>query len=291
MQRLNHWGYWLTLPFVIGFLVLHAFPFVFSFFLTFTEWDMFNPPKWIGVSNWNAILHNTPFWYSIRNTLYFAVIFVPLQTIVALIVAHFLNQSIRAKTLFRVIYYLPVVTPWMAAGLIWTWLFQPKAGLLNWLFELIHLGPFDYISSKYWWITIGCIAIVNVWKGIGSSMIILLAGLQNVSKEMYEAAEIDGASKWNLFWKIVFPLVSPMIFMVLILSTIAAFHAFDVFIAMLDVGGVADRNLVTNIMIYRDAFIRYKMGSASTVAWLLFVLIFLVTLGQRYFEKKWVHYE
>ncbi|GIP31852.1 carbohydrate ABC transporter permease [Paenibacillus sp. J2TS4] len=292
MHKYNHWGYILTLPFIVGFLVFSAYPFVYSIYLSFTSWDMFNPPKWVGLANWKRIFSDVPFWYSLRNIFYFALIFVPLQTFFALIVAYILNQAIRAKGLFRAIYFLPVVTPWIAGGLVWKWLLDSNFGLINLILSYIGLGPFKFLDNPHWWIVIGSIAIANVWKGIGSSMILLLAGMQNISKEMYEAAEIDGATKWKMFTRIVIPLVSPMAYMVVILSTIAAFHAFDVFLVMLESPGtVKDQLLTTNILIYRDAFMTFKMGPASTMSWLLFLVILGITLIQRSFEKRWVHYE
>lgn len=233
------------------------------------------------------------FWISIRNIFYFALIFVPLQTCIALALAHLLNQSIKGKTLFRLIYFLPVVTPWMAGGVLWVYLYGEKYGLINWLLSTVQLGPVNWLNSKEWWLVIGSIALVNVWKGVGSSMILLLAGMQGISKEMHEAAQIDGASGWKYFMRIVFPLVSPMIYLVMILSTISAFQAFDVFLAMWGsyVSNVPERNLVPNLLIYRDAFMLSKMGPASTMAWALFIIIMGITLFQKYFEKRWVHYD
>ena len=177
--------------------------------------------------------------------------------------------------------------------MLWTYLYGEKYGLINYMLGLFSIPPVNWLNSSNWWVVIGAIAFVQVWKGIGSSMILLLAGMQNISKEMQEAAEIDGANGWNYFIKIVFPLVSPMVFLVLILSTISAFGAFDVFLSMwgANVTTVPDRNLVPNMLIYRDAFMLTKMGAASAQAWMLFFIIMVITLFQRFFEKKWVHYE
>jgi len=292
LQKQNRWGYILTLPFTIHFIVFFAFPFIFSFYLTFTKWDMFNAPDWIGMDNWTKLLTDKPFWYAIRNAALFAAVFVPLQTIFALILAFFLNQAIRAKSFYRVIYFLPVVTPWLAGGTMWRWMMNNTYGLANYMLSLFDIPPVDWLDSKYWWLPITSVALVNVWKGVGSSMIILLAGIQSVSKELYEAAALDGATRWTLFWKIVFPIVSPMIFLVLILSTISSFQAFDVFLVMFSSPDiVSDQKLTPNILIYKDAFLTSKMGYASAMSWALFVLIISVTLVQKWFEKRWVHYE
>ncbi|MBP1994572.1 carbohydrate ABC transporter permease [Paenibacillus eucommiae] len=292
MHKQNFWGYLFIMPFLIGLLIFTAYPFVYSFYLTFTDWDMFNPPKWIGLNNWSFTLKQEQFWYSVRNVFYFALIFVPLQAFIALIIAYVLNQSIRAKGFFRAVYFLPVITPWVAGGLLWKWLLDSKFGLVNTLLGEMGIGPFQYLDHPYWWIVIGILAVVSVWKGMGSAMIILLAGMQSISKDLLEAAEIDGATRWKKFSRIVFPLVSPMVFLVLITSSIASFQAFDVFLVMLDSPNIVkDELLTTNILIYRDAFLLFKMGSASAMSWTLFLFILIITLFQKQFEKRWVHYD
>lgn len=292
MRKQGWWGFIFTVPFVLQLLIFFLFPFVFSFYLTFTKWDLFNAPHWVGLRNWSQILHNKAFWLSLRNVGYFAVLFVPLQTGAALILAYLLNQQIYAKSLFRMVYFLPVITPWVAGGMIWLWIYNANYGMLNWFIGLFGFDPVEWVRSGHWWLVIGSIAVVNVWKGAGYSMILILAGMQNISKEMMEAARMDGASGWALFSKITVPIVSPMVYMVMILSTISAFHAFDVFLVMLgDMMAVADRNMVPNILIYRDAFLNFKMGSASAMAWGLFIIILAITLIQKMAEKRWVHYE
>ncbi|MDU0201157.1 MULTISPECIES: sugar ABC transporter permease [Paenibacillus] len=292
MRKQGWWGFVFTVPFVLQLLIFFLFPFVFSLYLTFTKWDLFNPPQWIGLRNWSQFLHQQVFWLSMRNVGYFAILFVPLQTFTALILAYLLNQQIRGKSLFRMIYFLPVITPWVAGGMIWLWIYNNEYGLLNWILHTLGLQPVDWIRSGKWWLVIGSIALVNIWKGAGYSMVLILAGMQNISEEMLEAARMDGATGWTLFTKITMPIVSPMVYMVMILSTISAFHAFDVFLVMLgDVISVADRNMVPNILIYRDSFLNFKMGSASAMAWGLFLVILAITIVQKVTEKRWVHYE
>jgi len=293
MHKQGHWGYIFTLPFVINVVVFVLFPIVFSAYISFTQWDLFNAPKWVGADNWIRTLKQEQFWVSVRNVLYFAAIFVPLQTLIAFVAAYLLNLSIRGKTFFRLLYFMPVVTPWIAGGLIWVWLYNYQYGLINWGLEAIGIAPVKWLDSQHWWVVIGSVAITNVWKGVGSSMIMLLAGMQNVPKEMLEASQIDGATGWKQLTRIVFPMVSPMVYLVMILSTISAFQTFDVFLGMFGsfVAGIPDRNMVPNLLIYRDAFLLFKMGPASATAWLLFVIILSITLFQRYFEKRWVHYD
>ncbi|TNJ67892.1 sugar ABC transporter permease [Paenibacillus hemerocallicola] len=292
MRKQGWWGFCFTLPFLLQLVVFFVFPFVFSFYLTFTKWDLFNPPAWVGLKNWIQMFQNNVFWLSLRNVFYFALLFVPIQTIAALVLAYLLNQQIRGKSLFRMIYFLPVITPWVAGGLIWLWIYNSEFGILNWVLNSIGLDSVKWVTSDKWWLVIGSIAAVNVWKGAGYSMVMLLAGMQSISKDTIEAAKMDGANGWTFFTKITIPIVSPMVYMVMILSTISAFHAFDVFLVMLgDINAVHDRNMVPNILIYRDAFLNAKMGTASAWSWGLFAVILLVTLFQKKMEKRWVHYE
>jgi len=293
MRKQGYWGYLFTLPFIINVVVFLLFPVVFSTYISFTQWDLFNAPKWVGLGNWINVLNKHEFWISIRNVFVFALIFVPLQTITAFLIAYLLNQAIRAKAMFRLFYFLPVVTPWMAGGVVWVWMFNYQYGVINWLLSTVNINPVKWIDSSNWLMVIASIAIVNVWKGMGQSMILLLAGMQNVPKEVLESAEIDGASSWDKLRSIVFPLVTPMVFLVMILSTIAAFQAFDVFLGLFGsiTTGIPERNMVPNLLIYRDAFLLFKMGPASATAWILFIIILAFTLFQKYFERKWVHYE
>lgn len=293
MRKQNYWGYIFTLPFVINIVVFLLFPIAFSAYISFTQYDLFNAPKWVGLTNWINMYNRDEFWVSMRNVFVFALIFVPLQTLFAFLIAFLLNQAIRGKSLFRLFYFMPVVTPWLAGGVVWAWMFNYQYGIINWFLSLININPVQWIDNKSWLVVVASVAIVNVWKGVGQSMIILLAGMQNVPKEVLEAGQIDGASGWKQLTHIVFPIVTPMVYLVVILSTISAFHAFDVFLGLFGgiQAGVPRQNMMPNLVVYRDSFLLFKMGPASAMAWMLFFVILVVTMFQRYFEKKWVHYE
>lgn len=294
MHNQRHWGYIFTLPFIINVIVFLLFPIVFSAYISFTQYDLFNLPKWVGLTNWVNVLKKQEFWLSMRNVSVFALIFVPVQTALAFLIAFLLNQAaLRAKSLFRLFYFLPVVTPWLAAGVVWSWMFNYQYGVINWFLGLIGINPVNWLYHRSWLVVIASIALVNVWKGMGQSMVILLAGMQNVPHEVLESAQIDGASGWKQLTHIVFPIVTPMVYMVMILSTISAFQAFDVFLGLFGgiTTGISEQVMVPNLTIYRDSFLLFKMGPASATAWLLFFVILAITLFQRYFEKRWVHYE
>lgn len=293
MGKQNYWGYIFTLPFVINVIVFLIFPVVFSAYISFTQYDLFNAPKWTGLTNWTNLFKKDEFWISMRNVFAFALIFVPLQTLFAFLIAFLLNQALRAKSLFRLLYFMPVVTPWLAGGVVWAWMFNHQYGVINWFLGLLNIDPIRWIDNKSWVVVIASIAIVNVWKGVGQSMIILLAGMQNVPKEVLEAGQIDGASGWKQLTHIVFPIVTPMVYMVVILSTISAFQAFDIFLGLFGgiQAGIPQQSVVPNLVVYRDSFVLFKMGPASAMAWILFFVILVVTLFQRYLEKRWVHYD
>lgn len=294
MHKQRYWGYIFTLPFIVNVIVFLLFPIVFSAYISFTQYDLFNPPKWIGLTNWINVLNKQEFWLSMRNVCVFALIFVPIQTALAFLIAFLLNQTaLRAKALFRLFYFLPVVTPWLAGGVVWAWMFNYQYGVINWFIGLFGLQPVQWLYNRSWFVVIASIAMVNVWKGLGQSMVILLAGMQNVPKEVLESAQIDGASSRQILTRIVFPIVTPMVYMVMLLSTISAFQAFDVFLGLFGgiTTGISESTMVPNLTIYRDSFLLFKMGPASATAWLLFFVILAITLFQRYFEKRWVHYE
>ncbi len=291
MKKSNFWGLFFVSPFILGILVFFIFPVLFSGYISFTKWDMFNSPQWVGLKNWMDALKDPVTWISFRNVFYFALIFVPLQTLFALIIAHFLNQKIRLKGFFRACYFLPNVTPWVAGAIVWKFLYGYEYGLLNYILRLFGLQGSHWYDSGYWWVAIGSLAIMNVWKGMGQTMVIMLAGMQSVPTEIIEAARTEGANKRLIFWKITVPLISPTVFLTMILSTIAAFTAFDVFLTMFDVFSLPVQNSVVNLMVYRQAFVYGKMGPASAMAWLLFLVILIITLVQKKFEKRWVYYD
>lgn len=294
-KKETFWGWVFSAPYVINLSVFFLFPLIFSIYLTFTRYDLFNPPKWIGTANWYNLFTDAAFWKGLRNLAFFALLDVPIQTVVALVVAHILNNIKRGAKIFRVLYFIPVVSPWVGVSLMWLWLYNPQFGVFNWLLGLIGIGPYKWVSSTSWVVVVGCIAVVNAWKGFGYSMVLFLAGLQNISSEVIESADIDGANSFRKFVSIIVPYVSPTTFMVMILSTISAFQSFDAFYVMLtSMGGIAaipDDFNVVNVLIYNNAFMYSKMGYASTLAWALFAVIGALSLIQNKLEKRWVQYD
>lgn len=292
-RKHQHWGWVFVAPYVAGLLIFFLFPVATSIYYSFTSYDLFNPPQWVGLQNWASVLRDPVLWKAVRNVLLFTVIFVPSQTILACIFAVGLNQKLRAMKLFRVCYFLPVVTPWVGAALVWQWLYNPQFGALNYLLKLFGLGPFDFTMSTHWYVVVISIAVVNIWKGVGYVTVILLAGLQNISNDVLEAASIDGAGARQKFTRIILPLLSPTIFLVLILGTMSSFQVFDAFYVMLTTAGTSIVNndvTVLNVLIYENAFVYGKLGIAATIAWVSFAFVASITLFQRKMESRWVHY-
>lgn len=290
-KQLARWGFIMCIPLVIQLSVFFVFSILFSGYVSFTSWNLFDPPRITGARNWIVLFSDKTFISALRNVFYFALVFVPFQTFLALIFAYFLNQRIPLRSFFRAVYFLPSVTPWVAVALIFKFIFAKNFGILNYALGLFGIEPIDWLFSTEWPLTIGSVAIIQVWKGVGQSMIILLAGMQAVSGDYIEAALVDGANRNQTFFKIVVPLLTPMIFLVMLLSSISAFTAFDGFLAMFDPNALRPDQIVPNLYIYSEGFIKGGYGRASSAAWVLFAIILLVTGIQRKFEKRWVHYE
>ena len=255
---------------------------------------MYNPPVFIGLKNYIEVLKGPNIWYALRDVSFYGFIYVFSQTFIGCILAVLLNQKIGFIKTYRIAYFIPVISPWIGISLIWYWLYNPQYGALNCILSFIGVGPFNYTSSNNWAEVVASIAVVTIWKGVGYVTVILLAGLQNISVELMEAAEIDGAGALKRFTKITIPMLSPTIFMVLILGTMSAIQAFDSFFVMLNTSGtgvIPDRFSVFNTLIYDNAFKYNRFGMSAAIAWVAFAFVALLTFIQKKMESRWVHYE
>lgn len=276
------------LPTLIGFFVFILGPVVASFLLGFTSWDLLTPPKWIGLENYRNMLFEMPlFWQMLRNTFYYTVLFVPASVILPLIVAVVMNQQLRGITFYRSVYFLPVVTSTVAVALVWQWLYNPEFGPLNYLLKLIDIKGPAWLTSPQW--AMPALVIMSVWQVIGYNMVIYLAGLQGIPEEFYEAAALDGATRLRQFFHITVPLISPTTFFVLIISVINALQVFEQ-TYILTQGGPAYATLTIAYYIYQQAFQWFHMGFGAALAYVLFVIILIVTLIQFRVQKRWVFY-
>ena len=280
-------GYLFLAPNLIGFLAFMIFPVVASLLLSFTSWNLIQAPVFVGADNYRQLAANPLFWQTLKNTAYFTFAGVPLQIVLGLLLAILLNDKTRGVEFFRTAYFLPVVSSTVAVSLIWQWLFDSHSGLINYLLELVGIGPIPWLVSPKW--AMPSVIIVAVWKGVGYNMVIFLAALKGVPAELYESARIDGAGSWKQFWSITFPLISPSTFFVMVTSIINSFQVFDV-TTVLTGGGPANATNTLVMMIYQYAFQFFRMGYASAIAYVLFGIVLIFTLFQAYLSKRWVHY-
>ena len=289
-RRREAWeGIFYISPWIIGFLLFIAGPLLASLYLSFTKYNVLRPAKFIGIENYIFAFTNDPlFLPSIGRTFYFALASVPIAMIGSLIVAVLLNQKLVGTTVWRTMYFLPTLTPIVAAALLWRWMLNPDVGLVNFLLDKIGIDGPGWLSSTTW--AIPSLVLMGLWASVGGSrMIIFLAGLQDVPTEMLEAAEIDGAGTWAKFWRITLPMITPTVFFNLVLGIIFALRTFDIaFVAT--AGGPARATWFISLHIYQNAFTSFDMGYASALAWVFLLLILLLTIFQFRLSGRWVYY-
>lgn len=270
-------------PSLVGFLTFIAVPILYSLYISFTDWNLLTSAQFVGFKNYISLLKDATFWSALRNTVTFIIGYLPSVMIFGLLIALLLNSKIKFKTLFRGIYFLPVVTSWVAVSLVWKWLLNGQYGLINYFLSLVGIhGPSWLTDPKTAMIAV---IITSVWKDIGFIMVLYLGGLQNISPSLYEAAEIDGANRWHSFWNVTLPGLHPTTFFVIMISLINSFQVFDQVNIMTGGGpGNATNVMVQNI--YNSAFNFFEMGRASAMSWILFLIIFGVSLVQMWGERK-----
>lgn len=269
-------GVFLT-PSVALFLIFLAAPLLYALYISFNQWSMLKSPTWIGLDNYRRILHDDIFWRSLRNTAVFTVLFVPVVTILSLISAALLNQSIGAKSLFKALLFIPIITPSVVVGVVWTYAFQPELGLVNELLRSFHLPTSLWLGSPRF--ALPALVFVTIWQRFGWFMILFLAGLQDIPIEVKEAATIDGASPFRSFMDITLPLLRPTLVLVTILAAIGAFQVFDLVFVMTE-GGPAYATETLSYYIYTKAFRNFDMGYAAAMSYVLFIALLILTLLQ-----------
>ena len=284
------------LPSLIGLAVFYLAPMVVSIFISLTDWngldrlfaDDFMQKHFIGLDNYKAILTSQEFWKVLKNTLTYIVLYLPLMMAVSLAVASLLSQQRRGVGVFRVLYYIPVLTSWVAASLIWKSILAPQYGAMNNILAFFGIEGPGWLLDEKW--AMPAIVLVSVWKDMGFFGLILLSGMVGINRTYYEAAEIDGAGAWTRFWKITLPLLTPAIFYVLIVSLINSFQLFPQIMIMTD-GGPNGATQVMVERIYKYGFRYFKMGYASAFSWILFLIIMVCTAIQMRGQKRWVNYD
>lgn len=274
----------LILPALIGTLIFIVIPVVFSFGLSFCEWDLLSDVRFAGLKNYFELLTSPNFALILKNTFVFAISVTLIAVVIPIILAAVLNNKIRGSEFFKTAYFLPFITPMIVIAIIWEWIFDPNFGLLNYLLKAHINWLYDTKTALF------ALIIVSAWKLIGYNMVILLSGFSTISQNIYESAKIDGASPLNTFFKITLPLLSPTIFFVVIITTISSFQVFDL-IYLMTQGGPMDSTNVLVYWIYKNAFEFFNIGAASAGAYILFVIVFVLTVIQWNIRKKWVFSE
>jgi len=280
---------WLFLiPTLLGLFVFRLIPIGASFIISFTRWDIISTPLFMGWGNYAELLKSPSFHQVFKNTFIFSLIYVAGVIVFGLLLAILLNRKMKGISFFRSAFYTPVVTSAVAVGIVWTWMLSPKYGILPILLEKLH------ITSPYWLgdpgIALVTVAMIQVWKMSGYYMILFLAGLQLIPESLNEAALIDGAGKWKVFSRITLPLLSPTTFFVLIVSVIDSFKNFELIYVMTR-GGPQNSTNTLVYDVYLNAFNYYRMGYASSLAYVLLAIIAIFTFLNFYGKKRWVQYQ
>lgn len=282
-KKRNWMPYLMVSPYILHFLVFVAFPVIFSLVLTFHEWNIISPMKFKGFGNYTKMVNDRMFWKAILNTLQFLIIHIPLQLIVSLALAEFLNQKLKFKGFFRAAFFLPVIVSGVVVTILWQQLFGFDSGLINRLLVSIGLNKVGWLVDPN--IAMASIAIMATWKNVGLYVILFLVGLQTVPSNYYEAASIEGASHWQKFRRITLPMINPTIFMVVILSTIGGFSLFIEPYIMTG-GGPLNSTLSSVLYIYKQAFQYYHMGYSVTLGFFFAMLILIVVaIQKKYIER------
>lgn len=284
-------GLALVSPWLVGFLGFTLYPLLNSLYLSFTEFSLFGQAKWVGWANFRYLFTiDIEFWPSIRITLLYALFSLPIGVVGALLMAMLLNNKIKGIGIYRTLFFLPAVLPEVAVALLWRWMFNSEAGIINYalgpVYKLIGIGnPNWFGDPKY---VLAAFVIMSVWGVFGTNTVVFLAGLQGVPRSLYEAADIDGASGLRKFWHITVPQISPVILLQVIMGMIGALQIFT--IAMF-VRPTTSAGKFMNQLVYERGFTQLHMGEASAVAWVLFIIILILTLLVFRSTPAWVHYE
>lgn len=299
-RRLNERTFFSASPFLsaslIGFAIFYFAPMVISVVISLTDWNGldrllapgFMAEHFIGLDNYKAILTGTEFWKVLKNTLVYIVLYIPLMLMVSTAIAALLSRQRRGVGVFRVLYYIPVLTSWVAASLIWKSLLSPQYGAMNGILAIFGIEGPGWLTDEKW--AMPAIVLVSVWKDMGFFGLILLSGMVGIDRTYYEAAEIDGAGPWTRFLKITLPLLTPSLFYVLIVSLINSFQLFPQIMIMTD-GGPNGATQVMVERIYKYGFRYFRMGYASAFSWILFIIIMICTAVQMRGQKRWVNYD
>jgi multiple sugar transport system permease protein len=280
-------GYLFATPWIIGFLLFTLTPFLLSIWYSLNRWDLVTDIKFIGLQNYIEMFQNDLFWKTLTVTLTYILMALPAGLALALLLAILVNKQTKPMMFFRGVFFLPSVTSGVAIAVLWRWLFNPEFGLINYLLSFLGIKGPAWLLNENW--ALPAFAIMSLWV-VGSTMLIYLAGLQSVPQQLYEAAEIDGASLLQRFWHVTLPMMSSTIFFTLVIGLIGSFQVFTQSYVMTR-GGPNFATYFYVLNLYMEAFQNFRMGYASALAWFLFIIVLIMTLIQFRLAGRWVYYE
>ena len=284
------WAYALIAPTIIGLIVLNIIPILQTLYLSFFKSGDFGKGNiFVGFSNYKKMFTDIQVWHAVGNTLKYTIIVVPVTVIIAMILAVLLNSKIKGKGIYRTIYFIPMIAAPAAITMVWKWLYNNQFGLINYMLSKIGINAVNWIDNPK--VALYSVAIIGIWSTVGYSMVLLIAGLQEIPKDYYEASNIDGASPVKQFFNITIPLVSPTLFFVMVTSIIQAMQVFDVIYMMIDVTSPSYDKTVSLVYLFYNSSFKYSdKGYGSAIVMLLLAIIMIITVIQMKAQKKWVNY-
>ncbi len=291
MERRNmRNGLLFALPYLVGFALFTLYPLIMSVYYSFTQFDVIQPPVWTGLENYRILFLEDPlFWKALYNTLYYTLLAVPLGLVFSICIALLLHQKTPATPVFRTVFFLPSIVPIVASAVLWLWVLNPDSGLINvTLARWFGVEGPGWIADEHW--SKPSLILMSFW-GLGGAIVIFLAGLGDVPPELYEVAAIDGAGVWGRFRNVTLPMLSPTILFNLVMGLIGSFQYFtQVYVMTAGRGTPVDSLMFYALYLYRNSFYYLRMGYASAMAWMLFVVILIATAGVMVTSRRWVHY-
>ena len=267
-------------PAFLIIFIFQIFPMFYALKLSFFRWDMITPKHFVGFKNYLNLFSEKEFWQSLGNTFYYVIVSIPFGLGLSLFFAILLQKGIRMLSFYRTSFFLPYITSMAAIAIVWLWIFNPnKYGLLNYALNFFHIEPQKWLQSPI--LAMPAVIVVLIWKNLGFNIIIFLTRLENINSSFYESAEIDGANKWQQFWKITFPLLTPTTAFLLTMSTIFAFQVFASIYVLTPSGGPKNATTTIIFYLYKNAYQQFRMGYASAIAYVTFFIILIISLIQK----------
>ena len=278
-------------PSLLIFCIFILLPIAIAFYLSLMKWDLLSADKqFVGIKNYLYYLKNPFFYKVLLNTIYYAAVHIPLNLVFSLSLALLLNKKLKGLSFYRAIYFIPVISPMVAVSAVWIWIYEPESGgLANYILGLFGVSPLGWLNDPKW--AMPAIIIMSIWKGLGYNIVIFLAGLQNIPENYYEAARVDGANAWQQFRRVTLPLLSPVTYFVILMGIINSFKVFTQIEVMTPEGGPLNSTSVLVYYLYQEAFHKYRFGRASALAFILFIVVIIITMIQRTYSEKRVHYQ